>query len=72
MTDATVAVAEQLIGNEEDLVDLPEEAKAADPLRRATIKRMLDGVAYHGEVEEIEEGKVSHDRLYRVKYTDGD
>ena len=33
---------------------------------------MLDGVVYYGEVEEIEEGKVSHDRLYRVKYTDGD
>jgi len=72
MTDATVAVAEQLIGNEEDLVDLPEEDKVADPLRRATIQRVLDGVVYYGEVEEIEEGKVSHDRLYRVKYTDGD
>ena len=55
-----------------DLVDLPEGDKVADPLRRATIKRVLDGVVYYGEVEEIEEGKVSHDRLYRVKYTDGD
>ena len=60
------------LGNEEYLVDLPEEDKVADPLRRATIKRVLDGVVYYGEVEEIEEGKVSHDRLYRVKYTDGD
>mmetsp|Transcript_4400 Transcript_4400/g.12450 ORF Transcript_4400/g.12450 Transcript_4400/m.12450 type:complete len:142 (-) Transcript_4400:193-618(-) len=57
---------------EEELVDVPEEEKAADPLRRATIKRMLDGVAYHGAVEDIEEGKESHDRLYLVTYTDGD
>ena len=57
---------------DEELVDLPEEDKVADPLRRATIKRVLDGVVYYGEVEEIEQGKVSHDRLYRVKYTDGD
>ena len=57
---------------DEELVDLPEEDKVADPLRRATIKRVLDGVVYYGEVEEIEKGKLSHDRLYRVKYTDGD
>ena len=56
---------------DEELVDLPEQDKVADPLRRATIKRVLDGVVYYGEVEEIEQGKVSHDRLYRVKYTDG-
>ena len=60
------------LSDEEYLVDLPEEDKVADPLRSATIKRVLDGVVYCGEVEEIEEGKVSHDRLYRVKYTDGD
>ena len=57
---------------DEELVDLPEEDKRANPLRRATIKRVLDGVVYYGEVEEIEKGKLSHDRLYRVKYTDGD
>ena len=57
---------------DEELVDLPEEDKVADPLRRATIKRVLEGVVYYGEVEEIEKGKLSHDRLYRVKYTDGD
>ena len=57
---------------DEELVDLPEEDKVADPLRRATIKRVLDGVVYYGEVEEIEKGNLSHDRLYRVKYTDGD
>ena len=57
---------------DEELVDLPEEDMVADPLRRATIKRVLDGVVHYGEVEEIEQGKVSHDRLYRVKYTDGD
>ena len=57
---------------DEELVDLPEEDEVADPLRRATSKRVLDGVVYYGEVEEIEQGKVSHDRLYRVKYTDGD
>ena len=57
---------------DEELVDLLEEDKVADPLRRATIKLVLDGVVYYGEVEEIEKGKLSHDRLYRVKYTDGD
>ena len=57
---------------DEELVDLPEEDKVADHLRRATIKRVLDGVVHYGEVEEIEQGKVSHDRLYRVTYTDGD
>ena len=57
---------------EEEIIDLPDADKETDVLRRATVKRVWEGVAYYGMVEDIEQGKDSGDRLYLVKYTDGD
>mmetsp|Transcript_74231 Transcript_74231/g.197044 ORF Transcript_74231/g.197044 Transcript_74231/m.197044 type:complete len:162 (-) Transcript_74231:192-677(-) len=57
---------------EEELEDLPAAEKAEDPLHGARIRRTIDGQVFNGVVEEIEVGKVSRDRLYRIKYEDGD
>jgi len=57
---------------EEELEDLPAAEKAEDPLNNARIRRTIDGQEFSGYVEEIEVGKVSRDRLYRIKYDDGD
>jgi len=57
---------------EEELEDMPAAEKAQDPLHAAKIRRTIDGQVFEGTVEEIEVGKVSRDRLYRIKYTDGD
>eukprot|EP00421_Protoceratium_reticulatum_P064010 CAMPEP_0168409666 /NCGR_PEP_ID=MMETSP0228-20121227/27301_1 /TAXON_ID=133427 /ORGANISM="Protoceratium reticulatum, Strain CCCM 535 (=CCMP 1889)" /LENGTH=187 /DNA_ID=CAMNT_0008423385 /DNA_START=56 /DNA_END=616 /DNA_ORIENTATION=+ len=73
---AAVAYPEQVPPQEdamdEELEDLPELEKQADPLRHARIARTVDGTEYEGEVEDIECGKVTRERLYRIKYTDGD
>eukprot|EP00421_Protoceratium_reticulatum_P051274 CAMPEP_0168440988 /NCGR_PEP_ID=MMETSP0228-20121227/43255_1 /TAXON_ID=133427 /ORGANISM="Protoceratium reticulatum, Strain CCCM 535 (=CCMP 1889)" /LENGTH=243 /DNA_ID=CAMNT_0008455293 /DNA_START=52 /DNA_END=779 /DNA_ORIENTATION=+ len=58
--------------SDEELEDLPEAEKQADPLRHARISRMVDGTQHEGEVEDIECGKITRERLYRIKYTDGD
>ena len=39
------------------IIDLPEAEKKADALRGAFIKRVLDGVAHYGVVQDIEQGK---------------
>merc|ERR1719335_1270853 len=57
---------------EEEIEDLPENLKKKDDLFGAKISRTVDGVVFQGEVEEIEVGKTSGERLYRIKYTDGD
>ena len=57
---------------EEEDVALPEAEKDADVLRRASIERVLKGCVYHGTVEDIEQGKDSGERLYLIRYTDGD
>eukprot|EP00419_Tripos_fusus_P029242 CAMPEP_0172709908 /NCGR_PEP_ID=MMETSP1074-20121228/55346_1 /TAXON_ID=2916 /ORGANISM="Ceratium fusus, Strain PA161109" /LENGTH=164 /DNA_ID=CAMNT_0013533231 /DNA_START=52 /DNA_END=546 /DNA_ORIENTATION=- len=56
----------------EELEDLPAEEKKGDRLLGVQIRRKVDDVMYDAVVEEIERGKVTGDRLYRVKYTDGD
>ena len=57
---------------EEEVVALPDAEKDADVLRRASIERVLKGCVYHGTVEDIEQGKDSGERLYLIRYTDGD
>merc|ERR1719206_1216727 len=57
---------------EEELEDLPEAEKQADPLNGAHISRVLGGETYTGKVEDIEVGKISKERLYRVRYCDND
>jgi hypothetical protein len=57
---------------EEELEDLPAADKQADPYFQQKIKRVVDGVTFTGQVEDIEVGKVSRERLYRIRYEDGD
>mmetsp|Transcript_114308 Transcript_114308/g.227462 ORF Transcript_114308/g.227462 Transcript_114308/m.227462 type:complete len:188 (+) Transcript_114308:57-620(+) len=64
--------AASLDEEDEELEDLPAAEKEGDPLLGVMIRRTVDGVLYEAVVEEIEVGKVSKERLYRVKYTDGD
>uniref|UniRef100_A0A7S2AGV8 Tudor domain-containing protein n=1 Tax=Alexandrium andersonii TaxID=327968 RepID=A0A7S2AGV8_9DINO len=63
--------------DDEVLGDLPEHEKAADPLRYAKILKTcsLPGGGFRefiGEVVEIEVGSITGDRLYRIRYSDGD
>ena len=44
---------------DEDLRDVPEAGKQADPLRHAKINREMDGVTLQGKVENMEVGKIS-------------
>eukprot|EP00450_Noctiluca_scintillans_P006652 CAMPEP_0194501042 /NCGR_PEP_ID=MMETSP0253-20130528/20928_1 /TAXON_ID=2966 /ORGANISM="Noctiluca scintillans" /LENGTH=103 /DNA_ID=CAMNT_0039342957 /DNA_START=82 /DNA_END=390 /DNA_ORIENTATION=- len=72
MSEVLAPTASLSVTEEEEIIDVPEAEKATDELRRASIKRVLEGVAYYGTVQDIEQGKQSGDRLYLVKYTDGD
>mmetsp|Transcript_93534 Transcript_93534/g.166393 ORF Transcript_93534/g.166393 Transcript_93534/m.166393 type:complete len:180 (-) Transcript_93534:240-779(-) len=57
---------------DEELIDLPEKEKQADPLRHAKIQREVDGKTFFGQVQDIEQGRTTGDRLYRIVYDDGD
>ena len=57
---------------EEELQAVPEAEKQLDPLYRAQIKRCIAGQMFAGEVEDVKIGMRSAERLYRVKYEDGD
>uniref|UniRef100_A0A7S1AV00 Uncharacterized protein n=1 Tax=Noctiluca scintillans TaxID=2966 RepID=A0A7S1AV00_NOCSC len=72
MSEVLVTTAPHFVSEEEEIIDLPEAEKETDVLRRATIRRVLDGVVFYGTVQDIEQGKDSGERLYLVKYTDGD
>ena len=60
------------ISSYEELEDLPEADKEADPMRKAMICRVIDGKECAGQVEDIQVGKISQERLYLIKYSDGD
>jgi hypothetical protein len=72
MSDVLASIAPFSVSAEEELIDVPEAEKESDVLRRASIRRILDGVAFYGVVQDIEQGKESGERLYLVRYTDGD
>ena len=57
---------------EEEVIALTKAEKDSDVLLRASVQRLLKGVVYYGIVVDIEQGKKSGERLYLVKYTDGD
>merc|ERR1711879_592212 len=57
---------------DEELEDVPQEIKVKDPLYLMKIRRKIGGTVFTGQVEDIEMGKVSKDKLYRVRYSDGD
>mmetsp|Transcript_160612 Transcript_160612/g.296041 ORF Transcript_160612/g.296041 Transcript_160612/m.296041 type:complete len:403 (-) Transcript_160612:162-1370(-) len=56
----------------EAVVPVPEDIASADPLRHAEIVKMIDGTAFSGKVEAVEEGELSKTRLYRIRYEDND
>lgn len=72
MANIAIPALLQDIESEEELDDIPADEKEADPLRHARIKRLIDGTEFIGEVEDIECGRVSRERVYRVRYPDGD
>ena len=57
---------------EEELEDVPLDQKIKDKLYGASIKRQIGGVSFTGRVEDIEAGLISKERLYRIRYSDGD
>merc|ERR1719222_324871 len=57
---------------EEETVELLQHIKQADPLLGVRIKRVIDGARSYGYVEDIELGKTTGDKLYRIRYDDGD
>eukprot|EP00931_Biecheleriopsis_adriatica_P104356 TRINITY_DN79038_c0_g1_i1.p1 TRINITY_DN79038_c0_g1~~TRINITY_DN79038_c0_g1_i1.p1 ORF type:complete len:360 (-),score=50.92 TRINITY_DN79038_c0_g1_i1:602-1681(-) len=58
--------------SEEELEELPEAEKLEDPLLNAHIRKVIGNVAFNGYIEDIEVGRVTRERLYRVRYDDGD
>jgi len=69
--DAPNAMDETL-QEDEELEDMPEDEKKRDPLRHARISWQIQGREFTGYVEDIEVGTISGDRLYRIRYCDGD
>ena len=57
---------------DEELEDLPFAELEMDPLRCCKIAMGLDGSMIMGQVEMIEQGMITKQRLYRVRYEDGD
>jgi len=56
----------------EEIVGLSPAEKAEDPLNGAQIRRLVDGAWFTGEVLDIEQGKVTKERLYLIRYQDND
>ena len=57
---------------DEEIIELPEGEKESDVWRGALKKRVMEGVAFYGIEQDIEQENKSGERLYLVKYTDGD
>ena len=58
--------------DEEELTALVQHEKVKDPLLHTRIRRTLSGRVFDGVIEDIEVGQSSRQRLYRMKYCDGD
>ena len=56
----------------EELEDLPAADIRADPYFQQHIVSVVDGVTFIGHVEYIEVGKESREKLYLIRYDDGD
>ena len=60
------------VNSGEGLIDLPEAVKKDDPLRNAKICFPFEGKEHNGHVVDIEEDISSGERLYLIKFDDGD
>ena len=56
----------------ETIEDLSPADKATDPLSGARIRRLVDGSWLTGKVVDIEQGKVTKERLYLTRFQDDD
>ena len=56
----------------EELEEVPAQEKQGDPWMGAKLRRTVDGTVFDAVVEDIERGQVTGERLYRIRYTDGD
>eukprot|EP00927_Polykrikos_kofoidii_P041605 TRINITY_DN3545_c3_g1_i1.p1 TRINITY_DN3545_c3_g1~~TRINITY_DN3545_c3_g1_i1.p1 ORF type:complete len:199 (-),score=40.97 TRINITY_DN3545_c3_g1_i1:233-829(-) len=59
-------------GDEESIEDLEPADKKGDPFLHAKIQRLVSGKMCFGRVQDVDLGKKSRQRLYRVLYDDGD
>ncbi|CAE8627439.1 unnamed protein product [Polarella glacialis] len=59
-------------GSEEELVEILALQEAANPLRHARIKRIFGDLVLCGQVEYIDMGLESGEKLYRIRYENGD
>lgn len=57
---------------EEDVEILPDKEKWSDALLNASIRMCVDGEVFDGTVLDICVGAITKERLYLVRYTDGD
>ncbi|CAE7641335.1 unnamed protein product, partial [Symbiodinium sp. CCMP2456] len=71
-THEKVTIETKTNGEEEPIDSLPAHEKETDPLMGVAIEKKINGEVFRGKVEDIEVGQVSRDRLYRIRYTDGD
>ena len=58
--------------DEEELEDLTIAQQESDPLREVRLKRVIGGKVCCGCVCNIGVGRISKERLYRIRYEDGD
>ena len=58
---------------EDETVDwLPDKEQKIDPLVGARVRTFVHHVAYFDAVEAVDIGSVSKERLYKIRYEDGD
>ena len=62
----------QAVDSEEELEDIPMSDKVVDPFFQQRIMLLVNRTLFIGYVEDIDMGKFTKDRLYRVRYHDGD
>ena len=63
---------EQSSDEDEELEEVPDKEQALDPLFRTCIRRRIGGQWYRGVVVGMETELRTMERLYRIKYEDGD
>ena len=57
---------------DEKLEDLPAADKQVDFYFQKHVRLCVDGVVLFGKVEDIEIGSITRERLYRLRFEDGD
>lgn len=71
-SEVDAGVEEDDEGDGEQVEDLPLRFKLQDPFYKVFVRRTVENEVSTGRVEDIELGKTSRERFYRVRYDDGD